>query len=423
MKGFIVWGVVACAAGQTLAVEGGTVFDGTGAVLANHTVIVEGERIREVVPSAAARVPAGARRIDARGRFVMPGMVDVHFHFNTRSDPRVSPSLPYLFLAQGATTLREMGNWIAEENGAWLESAKARGLPAPRLLTTGPVIDGRDTLLPTQSLVVLDAEDARRAANRLMDEGATSLKVYNRLPLGLVRVVVEEAHKRGVPVQAHLGVVDPRDAIAAGLDALSHTNQLIQALLAPREAEAYRQASLREANPGSIELWARVDPEGERVTALIELMKKHRVALDATHALHEPSAESKEHELRRRSFRNMVAFTVRYQRAGGLVAMGSHGMAPHSAPGFALHREIEIHVEHGMRPADALQAATRVGAEALRLKDRGVLKPGMLADIVVIDGDPLSDIRALTRVGAVILGGVELDRRKLLATATKKTGE
>ncbi|MGH9672626.1 MAG: amidohydrolase family protein, partial [Bryobacteraceae bacterium] len=388
-----------------------------------HSIVVEGALIREIVPSDRVQAPPGAVRIDARGKFVMPGMIDYHFHFNTRSDPRHSPVLPFLFLANGVTTLREMGNWIAEENKVWVDSAKARGLPAPRLLTSGPAIDGRDTLLPTQSMVVLDAEDARRVANRLMDEGATSLKVYSRLPLSLLRVVVEEAHKRGVPVQAHLGVVDPRDAAAAGLDGISHTNNLIQALLPPREAEAFRQASLREPNPGSFESWSRVDPAGARASALIEIMRKHGVSLDPTVALHEPSADSREHESRRRAHHNMATFDVRFHRAGGKLVMGSHGMAPYAAPGFALLREIEVHVEHGLSPADALQAATRVPAESLRLKDRGVLAPGRLADIVVLDGDPLMDIRNLGKVSTVILGGVEVDRARLRAADARRTGE
>lgn len=307
--------ICVCAAAhaqQVLVIEGGTVFDGTGSVRPDAGILIRGDRIEAVGPFRELSVPRGAQRIDARGKFVMPAMIDVHFHFNVRSDPRISPSLPLLFLANGVTTLREMGNWIEEENKAWLSEVAAKGLPAPRLLFTGPVIDGRDTALPDQSIMVFDSDEARRAANHLMDEGATSLKVYAKLPLGLLAAVVEEASKRGVPVYGHLGIVDPRDAIRAGINGLCHTNMLIAALLPPRQSEAFRQAVLRIPNPGSIEAWADVDPAGERATALIELMKSHHVNLDPTLALHEPVRDQKGPEVRRRAFRNMTAFTVRY---------------------------------------------------------------------------------------------------------------
>lgn len=407
---------------QALVIEGGTVFDGTGRVRPNSSILVRGDRIESIASSGELSVPAGAQRIDARGKFVMPGMIDVHFHFNVRSDPRVSPSLPLLFLANGVTTLREIGNWIEEENKAWLSEVAAKGLPAPRLLFTGPTIDGRETALPDQSIVVFDENEARRAARRLMDEGATSLKVYSKLPLGLLAAVVEEASKRGVPVYGHLGIVDPRDAIRAGINGLCHTNMLIAAVLPPLQSEAFRQAVLRVPNPGSIEAWANVDPMGERATALMELMKSHHINLDPTLALHEPVREGKGPAVRNQSFRNMTAFTVRYHRAGGLVTVGSHGKAPYAEPGFAYLREMEILAEAGMPASDVLVAATRSAAEALRLKDRGVLAPGKLADVVLLDADPIANIANAGKVHAVILGGKILDRAALLAAAPRMAG-
>jgi imidazolonepropionase-like amidohydrolase len=415
--------VLLCAApviAQDLAIEGGTLFDGAGALRKDQTILIRGAKIHAM--GAGIAVPRGARRIDARGKFLFPGLIDFHFHFNVRGDPRVSPWLPLHFLARGVTTLREMGNWIVEENQQWLAGVEARGLTAPRLLYSGPVLDGPNTLLPNQSLVLLDEMDARRVANRLIDEGATSLKVYSRLPLSLIQAVVEEAHRRGVPVHAHLGAVDPRDAIRAGLDGIEHTNMLCQALLPPRQAEAFRQAALREPDPRSIEAWTEIDPQGERATALIELMLRQRVNLDATLALHEPSPDTQGHEDRRKAFRKMAAFTVRYQRAGGSVTIGSHGTVPYAAPGFALHREMELHAKAGMSPAEVLQAATRVAAQALRLKDRGVIAPGMLADIVITDADPLEDIANAARVHRVILGGKVIDRAALLSAAPRMTG-
>ena len=147
------------ALGETLAIEGATVFDGTNVLGSGQVVLIKGNLIERVGPSGAVAIPDGARRIAADGKYLIPGLVDIHFHFNVLSDPQISPWLPLHFLAHGVTTQREMGNWIEEENNAWLADIRGRGWPTPRLLFTGPVLDGPNSLLPTQSIVVLDEID------------------------------------------------------------------------------------------------------------------------------------------------------------------------------------------------------------------------------------------------------------------------
>jgi imidazolonepropionase-like amidohydrolase len=403
-----------------LAIEGGTIYDGTGAALRDGVILVRGERIEQIGSAAKLRIPASAERIDARGKFILPGFVDLHFHY----DPRTSPWLPLLFLAQGVTTQREMGNWIGE-NQKWLTETRARGFPTPRLLYTGPILDGTNPAWPDETLVLLDETDARRVTNMLIDQGATSLKVYFRLPLTLMKAVVEEADRRRVPVHGHLEIVDPRDAIALGLDGLEHTTSVGRALLPPKESEAFRQevlAANAARGPGRYRVWATIDPGGKLARELIETMAKHGVNLDATLAVFEPPRGVEGNEEHWKAVQNMAAFTVNYHRAGGPVTIGSHGTVANAAAGFAFHREVEMHVEAGMTPAEAIQVATRVGAEALRLGDRGVLAPGKLADLVVLNADPLENISNLTRIHSVILGGQILDRAALLATLPTQTG-
>jgi imidazolonepropionase-like amidohydrolase len=396
---------------SVLVFEGATLFDGV-AVVRDATVVIRGTRIEEVGPAGRVRVLPDARRVDARGKFILPGLIDCHFHFNEKLDPKVSPWLPLQFLANGVTTLREMGNWIEEENRNWLARVRARSLPAPRLLYSGPVIDGEHTVMPDQTIVVRDEVEARLAVRRLIEQGATSIKVYARLPLGLLGAVVEEAHARGVPVHAHLGTVDPRDAIEAGLDGIEHATTLVAALVPPRASEAFRQRAQREPNPRPIEAWASIDPAGPLAGALVDLMVRRRVNFDATLAMHEP--REGETEERRRGHANMTAFTMRLYRAGGSLTMGSHG-STRSGIGFGLHREIEFHVEAGMAPKDALAAATSLAARVLRVPDRGTVAKGKLADLVVLDANPLEDIHNLRRVSAVVLDGAVLDREALLA--------
>ncbi len=418
---FICLAVPVAAQEQWLAIEGGTVFDGTGAVHRDAVVLIRGQHIEEVGPAEQVPIPAGARRLDATGKFILPGFVDLHFHY----DPQTEPWLPLHFLAHGVTTLRELGNWI-EDDQQWLADTRAQGLPTPRLLYTGPLLDGTNPAYPDGSLVLLDEMDARRVTTQLIDQGATSLKVYFRLPLTLMKAVIEEADRRNVPVHGHLEIVDPRDAIALGLDGIEHSTSLGRVLLPRKESEAYRQAVLKDnaaRRPGRYRVWAKVDSAGAGAAALIQLMLANQVNLDATLAVFEPARDEAGNEERWQAVRNMAAFTVRYHRAGGSVTIGSHGTVANAVPGFAFHRELEAHVEAGMSASDALQAATRVGAAALRLDDRGVVAPGKLADIVILDADPLQDISNVTRVHAVILDGQILDRTALLATRPSRTGE
>ena len=409
-----------------LAIEGGTVFDGTGAVHENATVLVRGDRIERIGPAGQVEIPAGAQRFDATGKFLTPGFIDLHFHYSPGPHASIdgtgtdaNPELPLLFLANGVTTQREMGQWI-NDNENWLTTVRTLGLAAPRLLYSGPILDGRDTAYPTISRVLLDEMDARMAANELMDRGATSLKVYFRLSLAQVAAIIEEADRRNVPVHGHLEIVDPIAAIRLGLDGIEHTRSVGRALVSPKRAEEFRQAVLRESihrGEGGLALWATLDPAGPRADALIELMLERNVNLDGTLAVFEPAFDEEGRDVQWAAMRNMAAFTVRYAKAGGPVTMGSHGLVANAPPGLAYQREMETHVEAGMTPAETLIAATRMGAEALRLPDRGTLAHGMLADIVLFDASPLEDITNARRVHAVILGGRVLDRDRLLGTA------
>ena len=411
-----------------LAIEGGTVFDGTGAIHEEATVLIRGDRIETIGPTGQVDIPAGAERLDATGKFLTPGFVDLHFHYSPSESGTIdgsgtdaSPELPLLFLANGVTTLREMGLWI-EDNELWLADIRARGLPTPHLFYSGPILDGTNPAYPSISRVLLDEMDARRVTNELIDQGATSLKIYFRLPLNLIRAVVEEADRRNVPVFAHLEIVDARDAIRVGIDGIEHTRSVGPSLVSPKEGEAYRQGVLLESmhrapNVGSGPLWAGLDPSGARADALIELMLERQVALDATLAVFEPAFDEEGAEQTWAMVQNMATFTVRYAQAGGPVTMGSHGVVANAPAGLAYQRELETHVEAGMTPSEVLQAATRVGAEALRLGDRGTLAHGKLADIVLFDASPLEDISNTRRVHAVVLSGELLDRDQLLASA------
>src|SRR5215211_3350041 len=234
--------------GRTVAVVGATLIDGRGGpAVADSVVVVRGDSVVAAGTRASVRVPAGAEVFEARGLTLLPGLIDAHFHIDG-DDP-----LPALFLSHGVTSLRDPGQWIEAYDAARKASA-----PTPRLFLCGPHLDSPPPAYPADSFVVRDAEETRLAVNRFIDDGASAIKVYYRLPLALVKVAIETAHARGVPVMGHLEVVDARDAIRAGIDGIEHATSFGTALLPLRDAEKYRQSVSADNNArreGRYQVW------------------------------------------------------------------------------------------------------------------------------------------------------------------------
>ena len=385
---------------RAVAILGATLIDGRGgAAVPDAAVVVRGERIVAAGPRAKVRVPDGAETIDARGLALLPGLIDAHFHLDG------DQGLPALFLAHGVTSARDPGAWI-EAYDRVRESADV----IPRLFLAGPHLDAPPPAYPQDAVIVRDPEEARLAVNRAIDQGASVIKVYFRLPLGLVRAATETAHARGVPVTAHLEILDAGDAARAGVNGIEHVTSLGTALLPPREAEAYRQAVLADngaRREGRYEVWAKIDPDSGRARDLLRLLAERGVFLSPTLAVFERRAgDEKATETHVRAFKNMMALVGRARRAGVRVVVGSHSSVPHAARGWAYQREAELLVESGLTPAEAITAATLENARFFRADGRlGSVEPGKLADLVLVAGDPLADITALRRVRRVMLNG------------------
>ncbi|MFN0169314.1 MAG: amidohydrolase family protein [Bryobacteraceae bacterium] len=391
--------------------RGARLFDGTGMpVLENSAILIRGNRIELVGPAGSFPVPSNSRQIDATGKTVVPGLVDHHFHL----DPRLVP----LFLARGVTSLRDPGQWIEayEPVREWM---KTHGLRGPRLLLTGPALDGANPAYPGNAMVLLGAEEARIAVRRLAAQGATALKVYFRLPLDCVQAVAGEARRAGIPVAAHLEVVRAEDAVAAGVRGLVHVTSLGPSLVPAQEAERYRQAVLADSNAralGRYRMWASIDPQSEKAWSLARFLATSDAYVDPTLAVFEKQAdrEGVENRWMAAAWKNMVAYTGVLHRAGVRLVVGSHSSVPYAPPGLAYHRELELLVEAGLTPAEALMAATRVGAQMLGgPPDLGTIQPSKLADLVVLEADPLTDIRNARRVSAVVADGQYLEPNKI----------
>ncbi|HEU0178012.1 MAG TPA: amidohydrolase family protein [Blastocatellia bacterium] len=388
------------AANQTIAIVGVTLIDGRGGSPVNDAVvIVHGEKIVAAGARSAVTIPEAAALIEANGLTLLPGLIDAHFHLDG------DEGLPSLYLSHGVTSVRDPGAWIEAYDGA-----RQSGRPLPRLFLAGPHLDNAPPAYPHDAFIVRDADETRLAVNRFVEQGASVIKVYFRLPLGLIHVAVETAHARGVPVTAHLEIVDAADAIRAGVDGIEHITSFGTALAPLREAEKYRQAVLADNNArreGRYKMWSELDLNSSRASQLLELIAQHGTFVSPTLAVFEKQTGDKEAtETHVRGFSQMLKFVGMVKRAGGRVVVGSHSSVPHAERGWAYQRELEMLVAGGLTPMEALVAGTMENAHFFRIADRlGSIEAGKLADLILIEGDPLKDMAAMRRIKRVMLNG------------------
>jgi imidazolonepropionase-like amidohydrolase len=385
---------------STIAIVGATLIDGRGGpAIPDSVVIVRGERIAAVGSRTSVKIPAGAEVVDVKGLTLLPGLIDAHFHIDG-DDP-----LPALFLSHGVTSIRDPGQWIEAYDGARKAAA-----PVPRLFLCGPHLDSPPPAYPADSYIVRDPEETRQAVNRFNDDGASAIKVYFRLPLALIKVAIETAHARGIPVMGHLEIVDARDAINAGIDGIEHATSFGTALLPLRDAEKYRQAVLADNNArreGRYQVWNSVDLNTPQAKALVNLIVSRGVFVSPTLAVFERRAGDKDtRDVHVKAFKQMEAFVGLVKKVGGKVVVGSHSDVPHAKRGWAYQRELELLVESGLTPMEAIIAGTMENARYFRIDDRlGSVEAGKLADLIIVDGNPLVDISNMRRIQRVMMNG------------------
>ena len=393
--------VAAPSKSTAIAIVGADLIDGRGGPLVSDSmVVIEGDRITAVGERKWMRVPAGAEIVDAKGLTILPGLIDSHFHIDG-DDP-----LPALYLSHGVTSLRDPGQWIEAYDNARKASA-----PIPRLFLCGPHLDSPPAAYPADSYIVRDAEETRLAVNRFVDDGASAIKVYFRLPLALVKVAIDTAHARGVPVMGHLEILDARDAIRAGIDGIEHATSFGTALLPLREAEKYRQSMLADNNfrrEGRYAVWNSINLDTSQARDLFKLIVDRGVVISPTLAVFERQRGDKDttavHE---NGFKKMEAFVGLAHKAGAKIVVGSHSDVPHAKRGWAYQRELELLVESGLTPMEAIVAGTMENARYFYVADRlGSVEAGKLADLVLVEGHPATNISEMRRIKRVMLNGV-----------------
>jgi imidazolonepropionase-like amidohydrolase len=399
---------------RPLVLDNVRIVDGTGAApIENGRVVLQGDRIAAVGAAAAVAAPADAERIDLPGKTVIPGLIDLHFHIE--KDPR----LALRQLAHGITTFRDPGQW----NERFVELRRmisTDGLPGPRIFTTGPHIDGENPAYPADAVVARDAEEARRHAETNVAQGASALKIYFRLPMGSARAVIAVCNAHGIPCTAHLELLDAGELIAAGLHGVEHVTSFGVSLLPRVQAEMYRQALLRNndaRSDGRYRTFNAIDLDGREAKALYAIVKQRRPWVDATLAVFERRADKPQDgataevaAMQAAGFRKMQQLTRRLAREGARIVVGGHTDVPFAGRGEAPWRELELLVDSGFTPLEAIAAATSTAAGFLfRDKELGTLRAGMQADLLVIGGNPGIDVSAIRKVERVMVAGRWVD--------------
>jgi len=399
---------------QALVLDGAQVIDGTGAApIPSARVVVEGGRIAAVGPMDGTPAPEGAAHMDVTGKTIVPGLIDLHFHIE--SDPR----LALRQLSHGVTAFRDPGQWDDKfvELRRMIESDHLKG---PRIFTCGPHIDGEHPAYPADSVVARDPEEARRLAERNVRQGASALKIYFRLPFASAKAVIDVCQARKIPCTAHLEILDAGELIDAGLHGIEHITSLGVSVASQVEAETYRQAVLADNDArrdGRYRMFARLDLESPQAKALYRILAERHPWIDPTLAVFErrsdrplPGTSPEMGTIGPAGFAKMKQLTRRVGLEGARLVMGGHSTVPFAERGEAPWRELELLVDSGLTPLEAITAATSTAAAFLYRSDQiGTLRAGLQADLVVLRNDPSRDISAMRSVDRVMVAGQWID--------------
>jgi imidazolonepropionase-like amidohydrolase len=419
-----------------VALEHVTVIDGTGAAARpDQTIVVELGKIRAVGPAASVAVPAGAQVLDLPGHTVIPGIIGLHDHMyygsavaGTRS---MLTSYPRLFLASGVTTIRTTGS-LDPYQEINVRAAIERGATVgPDIIVTGPYLQGRNSSVSWMH-EMSTPEDARRLVRYWSEEGVTWFKAYTQITRDELRAAIDEAHKHGMKVTAHLCSVGFREAADMGIDGLEH------GLLTDTEFWPGKQPDVCPVATDSAQYDA-LDIDGPAVRSTIADLVSHHVALTSTLAVFELSAPSripldprlydalapgaatvvrawydtaqhKNDAAERIAFTKAMAFERAFVKAAGLMGAGSDPCCLTEIAGYGDQRNFELLVEAGFSTEQAVQIMTANGAKILGISDRvGTIAAGKQADLVVLDGDLVTNPSSIRSVTNVFRRGIGYD--------------
>ncbi|HWX92943.1 MAG TPA: amidohydrolase family protein [Terriglobales bacterium] len=405
-----------------LAFKGATLIDGTGgAPIPNAVVVVDGDRIVAAGPAKRVRIPHHVTVVDAKGKTILPGLWDMHAHFE---QVEWGP----IYLAAGVTSVRDCGNEFEFITAVRDALRDGHGL-GPRLLLAGVVDGSGPAAIGVQR--VDNPQQAEQWVQRYHDAGFQQVKIYSSMTRDNVAAVAVAAHRLGMTVTGHIPEgMTGFQGVEAGMDQINHI-QFIADMLQPVAKSTDKTTRLQR-----LQAVAAVDLNAETSHKAIAFLKAHGTVVDPTMALMEVYAASPDHpvesfepgvkkvapelaaefvenaqspevvEASRRAFAKLLEIVGALHLAGVPVVAGTD----QAVPGHSLHREIELYVEAGMTPLEAIQAATIVPARVMGLDNElGTIEVGKKADLIVLGANPLDSIHNLRKVEKVVSGGILYD--------------
>ena len=415
-----------------------TVIDVTGGPARRDvTVVINGDRISAIGDSTKTSVPTDTRVVDAAGKFLIPGLWDMHVHWYARDTFT-------LFTANGVTGVREMfGN---PDLLRWRDEIAKGSLLGPRMVVASPIIDGPDPIWPN-SIAVRNEEEGRKAVIRVKRWGADFVKVYALLARDAYFGVADEAKRQGITFVGHVPYsVSPREASDAGQKSIEHlTGIMIECSAKEKElraelvkarspdARARVQAAALETydEKKAADLFARFVKNQTWQCPTLTVLRSSAFSGDEKYwrdgrlryiprqvqqrwslrtANRSEGAQAGAEKVLQKEFEIVGAMS----RAGVPILAGTDTGNPFCFPGFSLHDELALLVIAGLTPVEALRAATLNPAKFLGLdKTLGTIEPGKIADLVLLDANPLEDIRNTQRINAVVTNGRLFDRKAL----------
>ncbi len=401
---------------QSLVLTHVTVIDGTGApAKPDMTVVIKANRISEIGKTGKVEISNGVRIVDATGKYLIPGLWDMHVHLSYYGESALSK-----LVANGVTSVRDMGGNLNQID-EWRNEIAQGDLLGPRITRAGPFVDGpkeMSAFRASLTSVVTTEGEARRLVVSLKQQGVDFIKIHSRISRDAFFAVADEASKQDIPFVCHLPQhVTAVEAAAAGARSIEHTESFLESAIYI-ETEKEREKSIEDAftelnSAEGAARFARLRKDGTRVVPT--LISLYRVLADSGTAF--------DKEIPSKLLRVVAALHQErvIMMAGSDFASEETGIRP----GSDLHEELVLLTEAGLTPMEALQAATREPARFLDLLDSlGEVKKGKIADLVLLDANPLEDIRNSRRIAAVIVDGKLLPKESLeqLVTDAAPTG-
>ena len=427
------------------------VIDGSGGEpRSGQTIVITDDRITAVGPSSEVEVPNGAEVLELSGHTVVPGLVGMHNHsYYTAAGGRAAQldfSGPRIYLASGLTTIRTTGSRSTYAELNLKQAIESGQMPGPTLIVTGPYLTGGSG--PSTMARPQDPEAARRVVRYWAEEGVTWFKAYTQIGRAELGAAIDEAHKHGVKVTAHLCSVTYREAVALGIDNLEH------GLFANTDYVPNKEPD--RCPPGFRRDYYDLDIEGPEVQATFREMIDNNVPMSSTLAVYEMSvpgrppidqraldvlapevaedvlAENQRYTERDPDdygtspavFKKAMEYELAFFRAGGILGAGVDPTGYGAAlPGFGDQRNYELLIEAGFTPGEAIQVMSANGAKILEMDDSiGNIEVGKIADLAVIEADLAADPANIKKVVTVFKNGVGFDSAKLIASITGYVG-